>query len=133
MKLTMKDLSPELVVKRAMWLAYQASRPVGAGYLQVRDGMTEADVWSNLYDGPMGGDYPARSGSFADPNRPGKVYGDYVYGRMMKVGFKWDSDSITVQDEEPRRDYQGWCWKYPTYLALIQAAVESLKAEKAAK
>jgi hypothetical protein len=85
-------------------------------------------VWLNLHNGPRGGDYPTGKGlSVSDPNRPGKVYGDYVYGRMLKVGFAWGAVSVTILDGTPRADYQSWCGKYPTYQNLVEAAIESLK------
>lgn len=105
----MKILSnePERVAKRAFFLAYQASPVVGMGHLQKREGVTEEDVWSEV----------------AHATSP---YGDYVFGRMMKVGMNLDPDGIEVRDIEPRADYQGWCHAYPTYKDLIEAAIEDL-------
>lgn len=130
MKIQVKN--PEAVVKRAMWLAWQAWQacggPSGMGVLQNRSGVTEEDVWKNLNAGGLGGDYPRlpKEVIVANPNRPGKVYGDYVFGRKMKTGFEWDDGSVTFRDDLPRRDYQAWCHKYPTTLALVEAAIASL-------
>lgn len=44
---------------------------------------------------------------------------------MMKLGIKWDKDSVTIRDNEPRVDYQSWCRTYPTYQALFDAAIKS--------
>lgn len=114
------DLIPEKVVKRAMFLAYQASRTAGMGVFQARDGITEDDVWKNAYNN---GDYPGGRMS----RKTNDVYGDYVFGRMMKVGFKWTDRQIEVREEQPRPDYQSWAFQYRSYRDLIDAAVTSLK------
>lgn len=123
MKISVKG-DPQKIVKRAFYLAWQAcGGPLGMGFLQNKPDASEDDVWNNVY---RGGDY---TGNNMHGNNPsGKMYGDYVFGRMMKVGFQWDKDSITVSDSEPRRDYQAWCRKYPTYESLILAAVKELSA-----
>lgn len=113
--------NPEAVAKRAFFLAYQASQAMGMGHLRSRDGVTEDAVWDNAR---TRGDYPTTG----DP-KPNTAYGDYVFGRMMKLGIKWDATSVTVSDSEPRSDYQSWCGKYPTYYHLISAAmIETGKA-----
>lgn len=117
--------NPEVVVRRAFFLAWQAcGGAFNMGALQDRGpGMTEEEVWEQVYEKK---DYPG--GGFFSPNRPGDVYGDYVFGRMMKLGLKWDETSVEVRDNQPRPDYQAWCKTYPTYEALVQKAIESLAA-----
>jgi len=110
----------EEVVKEMFWLAWQAcSGPLGMGILQNNPEAGRDDVWKNVQ---TSGDYV---GSLLD-SRPGRAYGDYVFGRMMKVGAEYGSDWIELREEAPRPDYQAWCLTYPTYGALYDAAVASL-------
>ena len=112
----------EQVAKRAFWLAWQAcGRPFGMGFIQDRPGATEEDVWKNARSD---GDY-----SGVRQDGPGRASGDYVFGRMMKLHLTFVEDTVSCRDEAPRRDYQAWCGKYPTYLALVVAAVKDLGAE----
>lgn len=114
--------TPEAAVKRAFWLAWQAcGGTMGAGFLQNNPNAGEDDVWNQASNR---GDYPG--GNAFGSNKPGNVYGDYVFGRMMKLGLKWDETGIEFTDSAPRSDYQAWCRKYPTYQALIEAAVGEL-------
>lgn len=106
---------PEAVAKRAYWLAYQAAHSVGMGFLQAKDQTTEEDVWKNVQ---AGGDYTLK----VQPE-DGRVYGDYVFGRMVKLSLEWDKTGVTCNDSQPRGDYQSWCGKYPTYESLIRAAI----------
>lgn len=110
--------NPEEVVKEAFWLAWQAAgREEGMGVFKAKSGATRDQVWENVVSS---GDYAMSH------NKPGDVYGDYVFGRMLKLGIKWDAKSVTVRDSEPRSDYQAWCRKYPSYWSLIEAAVASV-------
>lgn len=108
------SLSGERVAKRIVFLAYEPSAVVGLGVLQARSGVTEeslgACIWKDQVDA------------------------DYIAGRMVKLwGMSFGPNSITFNDElVPRADYQSWCWKYPTYEALVMAAIESLQ-ERAAQ
>ena len=97
--------NPEAVAKRAFFLAYQASHCVGLGFLQAKQSVTEAEITSH-----------------------GKtsLYGDYVFGRMMKLSLSWDNDAVIVPDSVPHPEYQSWCSVYPTYASLIDAATRSL-------
>ena len=113
---TIKINNAEAVVKKACFLAYEAcGDSSGMGFLQARDAVSEDDVWNNIMSS---GDYPGPS-----HNKPGKVYGDYVFGRMMKIHFEYTADSITYYTGELDVEYQGWCLDYPTYLDLINSAV----------
>ncbi len=120
---TLTCTNPELVVKRAMFLAWQAcGGPLGMGVLRDNPSADEDRVWQAAYNRE---DYPGGN-KFGD-NKPGQVYADYVFGRMMKFGLQWNETSVSFNDYGPLRpDYQAWCRKYPTVTALLQAAVESL-------
>jgi hypothetical protein len=117
--------SGEAVAKRAFWLAWQAcGGPLGMGFLQDNPDATEEDVWANVQSY---GDYPATPARGA-----GEVYGDYVFGRMMKLGLRFSTDTVgTDYPDEPTPDYQGWCIKYPTHEDLIEAAIADLGATAA--
>lgn len=111
--------NPEQVVKRAFWLAWQAcGSTAGAGWIQDRPGADEDAVWNNIR---TRGDYPGPA-----RDKPGEASADYVFGRMMKTFIRWDKNSVEVFEATPRRDYQAWAGRYPTYQALIEAAVKSL-------
>lgn len=100
----------EKIAKRAFWLAYQASPVMGMGILQARNDVTEETVWEDVHE--------AGSNS-AD--------GDYVFGRMMKLGISWTPSTIEVnRGREPRGDYQGWAGTYRNSADLLEAAMESL-------
>lgn len=124
----MKKLIPAVELDRVMasffWLAWQAcGGPTGMGVLQNFSGATKEHVFANVQNS---GDYAMRH------ERPGQIYADYVFGRMMKVGveFKRVTDAyveIGVPDRPPRHDYQAWCGKYATYDALLTAALEDAK------
>lgn len=86
---------------------------MGLGRLHDRGGITE----DALLEGAETGDH---------------LYVDYGHGRMMKLSIQWSEDAVHVRDGAPRIDYQSWCLQYPTYEALVGAAVESLKMESAA-
>lgn len=98
--------NPEVVAKRAFFLAYQASHVVGMGFLQAEQGVTEAEITSHVRDN--------------------KLYGDYVFGRMMKLRLEWNHEAVIVPDSVPHPEYQSWCSVYPTYASLIDAATRSL-------
>lgn len=113
----------EAVVRRAFHLAFVACRrPSGMGVFQDRGpNVTEDQVWQNVQ---TRGDYPG----FPD-ERPGRAYGDYVFGRMMKLSVEYSEKdgTIKIRDDEPRPDYQGWSGQvYPTYLSLFQEAASQL-------
>lgn len=121
--------NPEQVVKRMFWLAWQAcGGPFNMGFLQDKPDADEEAVWSQTLNR---GDYP--SGNASGQNKIGDAYGDYVFGRMMKLSVKWDDASVNVRDGVPRHDYQAWCVRYPTYASLVQAAIASLDQPAPAK
>lgn len=54
---------------------------------------------------------------------------DYVQGRMTKLTVLCLGDNKwSVTDQEPRADYQSWCYQYPTYQALAESAGMSVEA-----
>lgn len=114
-------------VKRMFWLAWQAvGQTFGMGALQDNPNANEEAVWDCVanrldYSGIGGGLKKDRDGKY-------EAYGDYVFGRMMKMRVKWTDDGvIDTSDNELRVDYEAWCMDYPTYKALYDAAVESLE------
>ena len=120
MKTKVKD--PEAVVKEMFWLAWQAcGGPFGMGVLQNKPAATKDDVWNNV---ATSGDYVG-----GPHTRPNEVYGDYVFGRMVKLSLTFDTDTIAWNDRKLDPEYQAWCIKYPTYQALFDAATNSLDAQ----
>jgi len=115
------------VVRRMLFLAYTACGGArGMGWLQeMKLGGNQAEeeqVWKNAYNQE---DYAMRHGA------DNEVYGDYVFGRMMKWGCKWSGNIITVPDREFRSDYQSFCRTYPNNKALATAALDSLGIKNA--
>ena len=112
----------EQLAKRMLKLAWDAcGGAFGMGFLQDRgSGVSEDEVWKQAVDGL---DYASHQ------NKPGKVYADYVFGRMMKLSFAWGDGWVEGEDRVGwRRDYQAFCGKYPTFAALVEAAANSLNA-----
>jgi len=118
-------VDPEIVVevvKEAFWLAYQAcGSSAGMGFLQARAGVTKDQVWDNVQND---GDYQG-----AGHSKPGKPFGDCVFGRMMKLSINFDPKTgvIEVSDGKPSIDYQAWCHEYPTRESLVLAAADNVK------
>lgn len=111
---------PLEVTKRAFFLAWEAAgSPIGMGFLQDQPGASEEEVWQNVVGA---GDYPG------DPRGGAQSpYGDYVFGRMLKLRVTMGYQSVTVPDSEPRADYQAWCRVYPSYDALIKDAIAKVE------
>lgn len=121
MILTVKE--PLKTVKRAFWLAYKSAFAQGLGRLQMRPGITtEDDVWKEVYQGTTAD----------DPT--GRAYGDYVFGKMMKLTLEWSSLGVTrtvkTPDSTPKQDYQSWAQIYPSYDLLITEAETSLEMDE---
>ncbi len=114
------------VVKRMVFLAYNASR----GYRTIQIARLggkftgEEQVWKCAYDKE---DYPLRVG--VEEN---EVHCDYVFGRMMKWGCKWEGNIVTINDREFSPDHQSFCFVYPNNKALAAAALVSLGINSAA-
>jgi len=118
MRIEVED--PKAVVEEAFWLAWQAcGGTTGMGFLRDRGpSTTKEQVIANVSNA---GDYFG-----GIPQEDGTMYGDYVFGRMMKLRLKFDESGVVFSDEMPRWDYQAWCGKYKTYEALVRAAIESI-------
>lgn len=110
--------NPEEVAKQFFWLAWSAAGgPVGAGVFQDHPTADANDVFANV---EASGDYTRNL------NRPGQLYADYVFGRMLKTGLSLDADSVTVDDSRiPRPDYQAWSRKYKSVSDLLAAALDA--------
>lgn len=121
MKVKIKGAKTEEVVKEAFWLAWQAcGGTLGMGFLQNNPAATKDEIWNNVV---TSGDYPGRTRKKEEP------YGDYVFGRMMKLGFSYDKKTITFYDSKPRVVYQAWRRVYASYQKLIEKAVKNVGAQ----
>src|SRR5690349_16988974 len=76
---TMNTPTPTDKLRRALWLAFQASSPMGMGFLHSAQAaqITEATIF----------DYAG-----VDEPEPRYIGTDYLSGRMMKTGFAVDED-----------------------------------------
>lgn len=112
--------NPVEVCKEAFWLAWNAcGGPIGMGILQNRPNATRSDIWEHV-TGQKAGDYVLPKGEKYSP------YADYLFGRMMKIGFTIHDDGIEIRNNDPTPDYQGWCSKFPTTLDLLKAADKNI-------
>ncbi len=111
------------LVRRILFLAYNASSCFGMGFLQQRSGATEEQVFNNAANM---GDYPGGNAMRHAP--PGDINADYVFGRMMKLSIRYDESNLTIDlsNGTPRLDYQSWCGTYKTYEQLVDAAAKQL-------
>jgi len=104
----------EKTLKVALWLAYDASNPMGLGFLvaSVAPKFNINSLWDKYKDSVT---------EFKDGNI--ELYTDYVEGRMMKIIFSVNKDGLlTINDNrEPCSDYQSWCRLYPTNRELVNA------------
>ena len=121
MRITISGATGEQFAKRAVYLLWKACRgPSGMGILQDRgDGISEDSVWDHAYGCK---DYVGGRGGLKSQ----EVYCDYVFGRMMKWGCKWDADKFETPDRDFRSDYQGFSEKYPDNERIIEAVADSL-------
>jgi len=131
----LKPEHTEAVVKRAMFLAYCACGGTeGMGVFKARPGASEDEVWKNVC---TEGDY--QFGPEPNPDKVASIpvemdcsiYGDYVFGRMMKTGFMFNrvQGTITGRDEAARTSYQAWARKYKSHKELLDAALACVKEE----
>lgn len=107
---------PKTLLKRVLWLAFQASRPVGMGFLHTAAASQQTE--DTLFE------------SAKSSHKEDTVYTDYLFGRMMKTTFEIKDGVVVVSPNEPRYDYQSWGDAYETGTALIEAAIKSLGNEK---
>lgn len=126
MEYQLKDKSQVIpLVKRMYWLAWQAcGGPLGMGALQDHPQATEEEVFVNVVQSE---DYAIQ---FKDLEA-GEAYADYVFGRMMKLGVKFNRvvGTVTLFDRVPSIDYQAWCGKYRTERSLLESAATDLCIE----
>lgn len=108
------------LLKRTLWLAFQASTPMGMGVLHA--GAAAKQTEDSLFATVIG----EKAGSDSTNARDFSWYTDYVFGRMMKTGFAVKDDVVEVTPEAPRLDYQSWGATYDSASALIDAAAASL-------
>lgn len=102
----------EAVARRMLWLAYEASVPVGMGFLHYTTKATEDDVFKAAYN-----------------SHRQEVSADYVFGRMIKLVIRFTDNMVDIPESRPRIDYQSWCRQYPTHDDLLLATLESLDNE----
>jgi hypothetical protein len=108
------------------WLAWRAcGGPAGMGFMSDRAGVEREDVWQAV-SGQSLTDYCLPQGKQLEP------YGDYVFGRMMKMGLKIKPDCVEWRDSPLSTEYEAWSRRYPTYMDLAKAAQESLEMAAAA-
>lgn len=107
------------VAKEMVWLAWKAcGEPIGMGWLQNRPNASKEEVWTAVVDQS---DYPVRR-----PLADNEVYADYVFGRMMKLRFKYSADAIEFDEEKCDLDYHSWALMYPDVKSLVEAAFASV-------
>lgn len=113
MSTTTKPTAQQLLT-RAVWLAFQASAPMGMGFLNAGHAaeLTEKD-------------FAELEGRRRDDGSI-EIYLDYVSGRMVKTDFKVSPDGkLTVSPEDPRHDYQSWSGTYRSGFELVAAVEKS--------
>lgn len=100
------NITPEQKLKRAIWLAFQASPPMGMGFLHTAsaNAQTEESLTEGVTD---------------------KAYFDYAHGRMMKTEFSLKDGRVCIHPETPRSDYQSWGNTYSSAAALLDAVEKS--------
>ena len=118
MKIKINPNSIDAFASRLFYLAWQAcGGPMGMGVFQNRPQATEQEVFNNVL---THGDYPGNHNSYSE------VYGDYVFGRMMKFGFSMEDGLLVFRDSPFAPDYQGFSRKYKTLQSLLDATSESI-------
>ena len=123
----------DAVLRRIFYVAWNnCGGTSGMGWLQDAPDATEEQVWENV---TSRGDYPGANimrkpaVGINEKTMKGEASADYVFGRMMKlhVDFDINEGTITVRDDQPRPDYQGWArGKIKTYDDLVFTALVEL-------
>ena len=106
---------PVAVAKRALFLAYKASKVLGMGRFQAVENATEEEVWNAAVNATDYGGSPFMKGS-----RPG-LRADYVFGRQIKIDFEWSESGLTLNCFDPEVP-----WRV-TYFSAIQLVVRATK------
>ena len=104
--------NPHALAMEAILLAYGPSAPMGLGVLHYKAGGMPDDTRKWVEEGLR--------------EHGGRVYLDYVDGRMMKLSFTVKEDGIEHPDGLQNPSYQSWAVTYPTYVDLLQAAEKNL-------
>ena len=124
--ITVQGKNAKNLVSRALYLAYLAcNKPFGMGFFQAArlQGRTptEAEVFRCITGQE---DYQGWDASNT------RLYADYVFGRMMKIGFTLLPDNEIGcnrdLDERLNPEYQGFSHKFPTTRALLDQAAKEL-------
>lgn len=119
-----KGVGVEVFAKRMFYLVWRhCPGPMGLGIMQDRPGATEDEVWSNILGHA---DYPGGGLGRCSDKSP---YADYVFGRMIKFGIKFEGDTINLRDGKFDREYQSWSLSFPSNLALVEATARDLGCE----
>lgn len=112
---TMND-TQRIKLKRALWLAFQASSAMGMGFLHASSAGAQDE--DSLY------------GAYGPHTDAQHIDTDYVFGRMMKTTFRLNAQNeLEITPQTPRLDYQSWALEYPTAADLIAAVELSLEAQ----
>ncbi len=113
---TTTEISNAQIISRALWLAFQASAPTGLGFFHTASATQQTEESLAEAVKPRG-----------KPDGSLELYTDYVFGRMMKTGFKVSADGkLTITPAVPRHDYQSWAGTYGSDIELIAAVEKSL-------
>lgn len=119
----------EDLLKRALFIAYNAcGAPGGMGVLQAMrlngEAPSEERVWKCIVGREDYGGFQASKT---------RIYADYVFGRMMKIGAEIVSEDVLEfghdLDGHLRPDYQGFARRFPTIRKLIEQAAEELSVK----
>jgi hypothetical protein len=122
-KIETGEFSGKDVAEEAFYLAWKAcGDPISMGIFQDYPMATKEEVIANARSN---GDYPADHRQVST----NELYGDYVFGRMMKLSLNYGEDFVEVPDYGPRSDYQSWAFIYDSYTQLIANAIASLRKE----
>lgn len=106
-----EPLTPRQKLTRAVWLAFQASSPVGLGVLVAHD----AETLTEESLGQAFRIHEASDGSLSTST-------DYLMGRMVKTSFKVSKEgALSVIPAVPRPSYQSWGRRYAHASELIKA------------
>lgn len=114
MKTQTKPTAKQLL-SRALWLAFQASAPMGLGFFQT--GIASALTEEKLFE-------TCKPSEGSDGTL--RISTDYVAGRMMKTSFIVDAKGeLSISPAVPRHDYQSWAGSYSTAAELLAAVDQS--------
>lgn len=115
----------EELIKEVVFLLWNAAGGTsGMGFLQNSPGSNKEDVFKQASGGL---DYAMTN------NKPGDIYMDYVFGRCMKTGIKYDvkEGTFRVFPNKPKATYQNWGRKYKTADEAVAEAMVNLGLEEA--